>query len=436
MPVGPNNVWYPDTNPLQGTLSNVEAIQNLSLFPLRQQALQLSNAGQQISNATSQQTLAQTRADSLGHIFASTQSDAEMPGAMERAVAAGLIPPDQASALVGQGPQAWHMLRNQAVARYGSAPEVGEVFGTPGTVNTGGAIKSTVTKVSPEGVTTDFASGTAANVPLQLSPETQAGYVSIKRDDGSTLNVPRSEIEDAQGRGIPNVPGPDGKPLTGPHGEIIGSLPAGQEGALASTARNQADRANALQTAFEGSAGRKALLQELSQVNGEFHSGPGAKHWSNALAEADRIAASLGLNTHFAEDDHNGASAQMVFGKIAQMIATQQRDTLGLPATNAGEAAAEIAAPNSQYSPEANSALIGQLEGNEDLLQKKQSAWSKYSKAGGSYNGFISQFNRTYDPRFFWDQYVPDAQKAGHSMTPAQRSEYERRKAAAMSLQF
>lgn len=444
MPVGSG--WYPDPNPLAGIASTVGQIQQNQLFPLRQQALQLSNTGQQIQNTTQQTALQGAYTGNLRNVINSVPppaSEADRPAyeqqvraAVQRSAGA-LYPQQMADAWFGgvgmPGTPSISDLANQSLMAAGNEQELRAGIGTPSTINTGTAQKTFTQKVGIGGVSMTPAAGEGANVPMGQSPEFQGAYVPIKRDDGSVVNVPRSEIETPTGQGIPNVQGPDGKPLTGPHGEVLGALPAGQEGALASGVQNQQDRANALQTAFDNgvgntSAARKALLEEMRQVQGDFRSGPGAAKWAGIVTEFNRL-----FNSNFAADP---SSAEQVFGKMAQIVASQQRDTLGLPATNAGEAAAELAAPNTTYSPKANLALIGQLEGNEDLLQTKQAAWTKFSKAGGQYNDFASQFNRAYDPRFFWDQYVPDERKAENGMTPAQKAEYERRRDRALALKF
>lgn len=442
MPTGPGGVWLPDSNPLLSYAQTISAIQNNQLFPLRQQQMQLENTGLGIANQSRQTELQNTYANNLRVVASSVppppagasadvvaQYNANVYRAVQRG-AGTLYPQDMANSWFGganvQGaPDIRELARESAIAS-GSQTAMTAQFGNPDTRNSGGNIQSV--DVNPVTGQVTKMGGDASNVTLQQSPETMGGYIPIKRADGSVVSVPRSTVETADAKGIPNVQGPDGQALTGPHGEILGSLPAGQEGALASNVQNQQDRANALQTAFEGSAQRKALLQELLSTNGEFRSGPGAAKWSEMVTEFNRA-----FGTHFENDP---ASSQQVFGKIAQMIAAQQRDTLGLPATNAGEAAAQVASPNSAYSTEANQTLIGQLIGNEDLLQKKQSAWTKYQKAGGTYNGFVNQFNTTFDPRFFWDQYLPDTHKAERGMNDAQVKQYEARKARAMGLNY
>lgn len=383
---------------------------------------------------TSQQALAKAQYDAYQSAVASTTDDSEVGPLVARLTQAGVLQPDFAAAALGgnvPGLDAGSIsrLREQAINAAGNPAELAADRGVTSTQDIGGQIDTLNTKVQPGGETdVTQAGGPAGQLPKTLTPETLGGYVGIKRNDGSMINVPRSTIETPQGTGIPNVPGPDGQPLTGSHGEVLGALPSGQEGALASGIQNQQDRANTLQSAFEGSAQRKALAEEMLQANGEFRSGPGAAKWGNIVTEANRI-----FGTNFAADP---TTAQQVAGKIAQMLSAQQRDTLGLPATNAGQEAANIASPNTAYSAGAIQTLAGQLAGNEDLIQKKQAAWTAYQKAGGSYNGFVNQFNRTYDPRFFWDQYVPDQQKAEAGMTPAQTTQYEKRRDQAMGLKF
>lgn len=431
-------VGQPPVNPaaqIGQIASTIGQLQENRLFPLRQQILSTQSQ-------TLQQELQTRKIAALQGALAQTTDPSEVPSVVGRFVSAGLIDPDTAANALGGNiaslsPETIAGLREQAITAQGNAAELAADRGTTSQINTGPSIETLNTKIAPGGATTvTQAGGSAGSVPLAPGPEFGAGYLPIKRSDGSVINVPRNTVENvATGQGLPNVPGPDGQPLTGPHGEILGALPAGKEGALASVQQNQADRSNVLQTAFEGSAQRKALAEEMLQANGEFRSGPGAAKWGNIVSEANRI-----FNTNFAADP---TTAQQVAGKIAAMLAAQQRDTLGLPATNAGEAAAEIASPNTAYSAGAIQTLAGQLAGNEDLIQKKQAAWTKYSelpngqpRPGATYNGFVQQFNRAYDPRFFWDQYIPAQQKAEAGMTPAQKAAYEKREQQAMGLKF
>ena len=89
-----------------------------------------------------------------------------------------------------------------------------------------------------------------------------------------------------------------------------------------------------------------------------------------------------------------------MFSKIAQQLTNAPGATLGVPSTNAGLAAREVASATEDKMSEANLQVAAMGEGNEDLVQRKQAAWTWYQKHGGkSYNTFVQQFNALHDPR-------------------------------------
>ncbi len=417
-----------------GGLLDLRQKQNaLQLFPLEQQRLQLANTGAGITNATNQQALQAAKTQTLLAMLAATNSDDEVVPMWHRAVQANLVDADTAANAVGGNidsftPAAIHKLRAQAQSAAGNAAELAASRGTLVQTHTGGATVGNVVKVGPEGITSSAAEGPVASIADVQSPTDQGVMIGYQGADGQTKQIPKSAVQDIHGHGIPNVKDGEGNQLTDATGALTTTLKPSDLALINSTATNQADRASALETATEGSAQRKALIQELLQTNGEFRSGPGAAKWSSIVTEFNRV-----FGTKFEADP---AAAQQVFGKIAQMIASQQRDTLGLPATNAGQQAADIASPNTEYSPKAIEAVAGQLAGNEDLLQKKEAAWNAYHKKGGSYNGFVRQFNKNFDPRYFWDQYVPDEQQATKSMSPPDAAAYEAARKRALGVTF
>jgi hypothetical protein len=406
-------------------------------------------------------------------------------GAVNQAVQRGQIPQSMAEQWAGgvalQGVHGWDNVGKMAAIQSGSPDAMTAQIGTMATRNLGGTQQSVVE--NPVNQTVTSAGGNAATLNNTLSPSDEASGVSVvgangvatrqplsqfvtptgqpkpgvappvtanplatsaataiggsmatpvqyQAADGSQRQIPRATIMNSDGTFKHNVKDADGNQITDGSGALKITLSPQDMAQLNVAATNQADRAASLETAFEGSAQRKALIQDMMALNGDFRSGPGAAKWSGIVTEANRV-----FGTHFAEDQ---ASSQQVFGKISEMLAAQQRDTLGLPATNAGASAAHLASPNTAYDPKANKEVLAQFAGNEDLLQRKESAWNAYHQKGGTYNGFVRQFNQIHDPRFFWDQYLDhDQQNAMKSgMSPDDLQKYDQNKARAMSLKF
>lgn len=467
---------------LNNPIQTMQGINALRLFPLQQQAL-----GLQVQ--TGQQDLRNKQAANLRSVLYSVKAKpgataADYLSAVSQGAAAGLFPEDMANSYAGGDTAGldlphWQTLAQEGAVASGDTAGLEAQFGNTETRNLGGKVStvninrvtgqantlggdaatqsqtltpseeaSAVPVVGPGGVTTrgtlsqyvtptgqpqpGVAPPVIAN-PLESSKGAAVGAATTTMfnytgKDGAQHQITGGALLNRDGTMKPNVQDATGNPITDAKGVLQVSLPPEQVALLNSTATNEADRASSLQTAFEGSTARKSLAQEMLQANGEFRSGPGAAHWGNIVTEANRV-----LGTKFAADP---TTAQQVAGKIAQMLSAQQRDTLGLPATNAGQEAANVASPNTAYSAGAIQTLAGQLAGNEDLIQKKQAAWTAYHKAGGSYNGFVSQFNKINDPRYYWDQYVPDQQKATTGMTPAAAAAYNAAERRAMSLKY
>lgn len=404
----------------------------------------LIQQGSQISNATNQAALGATVTGRIKSALASlgpaptdptqqTAYRAKQLASLGVLAQSGALGPNGASLAVsiagGQslpdGSSLADLMAKSGAAEAGG-PLADAQFGAVSPVNTGGATQfENVNRVS--GQVTPM-SGSAAVVPNAQSPSEMGSLINYQGSDGSTLSVPKSAIQTARGVGIPNVKDANGNQITDASGALKVTLSPNDMAQINSTATNQADRASALQTAFEGSAARKALVQEMLATQGDFRSGPGAAKWSGIVTEANRM-----LGTNF---DSTPASAQQVFGKIAEQLSAGTRQTLGLPSTNAGTEAAQIASPNSTYSPEANRQVLAQLAGNEDLLQAKTAAWNKYHKAGGTYNGFVSQFNSTFDPRSAWEPYMTAQQKTAmfNGMSPDQQQAYAAKSAKAQKL--
>lgn len=468
---GAGGVWIPDPNPIAGIAATVNQVNQNRLFPLIQRGKELENqqaalnlqTGQvglqrsQVGLQTDQTGLQSARAalqDAYRQrayaLIASTQDNSEVPAALTRGAQMGLFPPDFVATVLGGGasgfdPKTIEAVRNQAIMNAGTPAELKANVGDVVQTNTGPSIVSNVQRVGLNGAEITPATGSGARLATGLSPgeATSVAYTGVDQNTGAPKTYLKGDIAPSAGAAEalpPSAPEPGSSPprpqrlaqgfAPQPGGRVTGLAP-GEGEAMASERGNQQTRVNTLQAAFEGSRQRQALMDEMRATLGEFRSGPGAEKWAGIVTEWNRV-----FGTDF---QSTPAAAQQVFGKMAEMIASQQRDALGLPGTNAGAEAARVASPQSAYSPEAISRVLAQFEGNEEMLQTKQAAWQAYKAHGGkSYNQFVTQFNRVYDPRFFWEKYMTPSQSATmlNSMTADQRKEYEDHKKTAMGLRW
>lgn len=223
-----------------------------------------------------------------------------------------------------------------------------------------------------------------------------------------------------------------------PQVQITGAAP-GVAAANAAPVAERGQRATEIENSYAGSVQRAAMLDELGAAGGDFRSGPGAQRWSKYVSEFNRVT-----GAHFSDD---AASAQQVFGKIAEQVAAQQAATMHLTNTNAQHEAAQLASPNATYSPEANNQVRALLRGNEDYIQTRAKAWAAAQRPGpngqpgatpAQLDEFERQFAQIYDPRFFQEAYMTPNQRGAmaRQMGPKAFQAFEAKRKQALSLKW
>ncbi len=165
-------------------------------------------------------------------------------------------------------------------------------------------------------------------------------------------------------------------------------------------------RGQNLETAAQGYPGRKAILGNLEAANQQFTSGPLSHDISVAKKASNEI-----LGTHFGEDK---VKAQEEFAKNAFQLAQQQFQALGGTGTDAKLGSAMSTSPSEMLSSLGNQGIIHMLKGNEDAIRTMNEEWQKYkaNNGPGSYDKFITEFNKTYDPRIFQAKYMAPKERA------------------------
>lgn len=480
----------PPPSPIEtiGALANTRnAINANKMFPLQYQQQQLQNVGADIANRTAAQTLAATQYALAQHILAQTANPADALTALAQAGDANALSKDFLANLAGGNVAGLTLadgarMREEALNAVGTPQELSADRGVAAVQNTGGVAQVTNTRVLPGGDTiVTKATGNAAALPMTRSPSENSQLVGVVGPDGVMHGVPVGSLENPTGTGfLPGVQppvtanpkavaaaaavggaatntyqyigtdgathemtgaqllGPDGKfkpnvmdaagnHVTDAHGALQVGLGPQATTMLTTTAQGEADRANQLQAANEGSPSREAMIKDLIAFadSGATTTGPGATQWADIVNEVNRVTGS-----HF---DANAASTTQVINKMAEQIAQTQISAGGIPRSNAGLESAELTSPGANYSPETIHRLAGVLQGNEEYIQKKTALWEAYQQKNRDhgktpdYNTFISGFNKYYDPRAFWEPHMTTDQRNQmlQGMSPEERKAYD-----------
>ncbi len=168
--------------------------------------------------------------------------------------------------------------------------------------------------------------------------------------------------------------------------------PAGQLEAQRATAEAGAKGANALLSADAGRNDRLAMLGNMDTDLDGFTSGPGHDRMRKIQATFNNIVPG-------AEWGERGIESAQSFNKWAQQLANAQSQALG--SSDARQAAAEHANPNSGLQKETNQLMIHQLMGKEDAIHAKANAWRASGLPAAQYQAWDQQFSQNFDPRAF-----------------------------------
>ena len=361
-----------------------------------------------------------------------------------------------AQAAYGQQLQNW--LYNHAARSWPASVGVDMSAPHPTTQDTGGGIR--VFDANP--FTNPALLNGGEDVNKTLSPGEQADQATVFDAKGNPYNVPRATLAGMQGQGglvppgeapggsgggvfgsgrygqpAPSQSGPspfDGAsvgaagPSSSPFGGGFGvsgippnAVRAGLGPAAVSAQHSLGDQAageaGALFSQAQGVPDRKAMLSDMEASLANAPTGPGANnqaYWSAfANSHFPRLSAAL---PGIVQTPQDVASFEN-FEKMAARFAQNQAGSLGT-VTNDKLSSAMASNPNTVFSTLGNQGVIHILQGNEDAISAKNTAWQNFVQGGGdpsTYQQWSTQFNNSgFDPRTFWMK----------NMTPDERSRY------------
>lgn len=242
-----------------------------------------------------------------------------------------------------------------------------------------------------------------------LAQRGQLAPVEVKMPDGSTqLMAPTQVNGQTQWAPIQGAPGAGGG---GAPPTPIGRSPsASQAQGLIDAARANTAAAATFEASAAGYPLRKANLENMMQSASTISTGPQSGFWGHLGA----LAAEYGVHTPFTPTSDQTVAYEEV-RKMARAVLAQQQTSSGLPNTNQSTSLMEGAVPGEETSPAGIQRLGGILVGNEDYGNAARQAWQTWKQNSHGYetfNDFVPQFNKLFDPRVFQAQYMDPAQRA------------------------
>jgi hypothetical protein len=247
-------------------------------------------------------------------------------------------------------------------------------------------------------------------LPVTMTPaeKTQTQPTVIQTGEGpQKADIPKGAIYTPTGdfKGNPLLEGPlAGQPLTGHAPVIPTEAPAGVAAAAGTTAIGNANQALALQTSAANLPMQKAILGNLESTLSKFTAGP-VSDWMNVAASFTNK-----INPFFNTFDPSRIASQDEFRKQALTLAQEQFKALHGTGTDAQLSSTTHTSPNDFLSNQSNVGIIHFLKGNVDALQVMNSEWQKWlaehNNNAGTYGQFVTQFNKTFDPRVFQSVYA------------------------------
>jgi hypothetical protein len=218
----------------------------------------------------------------------------------------------------------------------------------------------------------------------------------------------------------PLTVGPPPQPIAGR------SAPMGSETAAAATAA----QSTALGSAAGGVPQRLAILSDMqSALNGPhpLNTGPYADWAANWSALVNRLPD--GLASLIPGMTKEQVAGQEGFVKMAEQLRQLQGQQISGALTNDKFASALASSPHLALSRLGNLGMVSILEGNEDAIAAKNSAWQDAQSQGWQPKDFQTwqtQFNKTpaADPRIYWLERMSqgDRLKFVAGMDPAQKT--------------
>jgi len=174
-----------------------------------------------------------------------------------------------------------------------------------------------------------------------------------------------------------------------------------------------------------------ATLGNMRTMLSQFNTGPGAA-WTREMVNSWNRVAPPTMQIRV-----EGTAAQEEFVKLSTQLAQQQFQALGGTGANEQLASAMRTSPNETLSRMGNQSIIALLQGNADAIRVKNEEWQRWLASGRgpeTYGQFSTDFNRSFDPRFFQAVYMsPESRRQMmNAMSETERREFNRNFRAAM----
>lgn len=398
---------------------------NPKIAPYAQEALTaaLSQRGQDISNTTGQANLAETYAANIRKDIGSATDPTQALGAVIRGVATGRYPKEFAAGFIGGADV--NALIKQAAVQSGDAAMMETQFGTPGAVETGGQnVAITTNRVTGE---RSMMGGDAAAIDKELTPEAKIARVPYVDEQ----NVPRTAPVSAL---VTDTGEPKEGGVTGPGGSLRTGVAPGVAEAAGTAGQANAQMAMALTQRASKVPDNKAILGNMDGLLDKFEPGPQSGFWKGL----GQVAAEYNIKLPGAPPKDKVA-AQEEFGKLAFNLAQSQFQALGGTGTDSKLDNTMHTSPSELMTRYGNKGIIALLKGNEDAIAAQNDAWQKWRGAGHgpeTYDRFLNQWNKIYDPRVFQSQYMGAAGRKTmlDGMSSAEQKQFEKSYKTAVGL--
>lgn len=269
--------------------------------------------------------------------------------------------------------------------------QIAQSFGTPTSVDDGQTIQTGTQAGGMDG----GAFTPAAGVQRQTSPEFNAHPMEVVNPDGSHSYVRQGTVAGTQRPTVPpEVMGSGRYPSQQPANPGYQASPAaGQVAAQATVADAGAHGANALMQGASGTQDRLGILGNMLGDLTQFKSGPGYERLRHLQAFVNNVVPGADWNS-------DGVEGAQSFNKFANQIAQAQAQTLGV-GSDAKLASAMHANPNSSLQTNTNRQMLHVLQGNEDAIKAKASAWQASGMQPSQYQQWNLRFNQSFDPRAY-----------------------------------
>lgn len=335
-----------------------------------------------------------------------------------------IIPPSEAPQILQHVPQDPAQLRASIKQSYTAGLDhvnrMGYTYGNQTTYDNNAGRQYGVTKQDQPGQP-QFAGGTFQPKlpdPTELQPgppvrDPNTGAVSQPRLPADmVMGIARGTHKYGFGPNGQMTIQPVGGSASAPQATVgVPGVPAGAVEAAGVTARAGAEQGASIEAAAANAPTRRAMLNNLEDDLKKFDTGPGAGVELAAKRAYNYGAEKLGIPKY----DEAGVAAHENFNKQSSQLIQQQFSALGGTGTDKQLGASISSNPNDTLSKMGNRQIVQLLNGNEDAIAAKNTAWQQWKQKNGpdSNAQFQEDWNKTFSPRAF--QWV--------HMTPAERKD-------------